>query len=137
MIGQRGKNSAVHCLQRRVGDHLVPPRHFDQNLFGIRFDHSQVQPPVKRRDQQCAVKIFECHAIVSGSAWLSRNSRIALLKTSLSSPTTMCPAPETSVNRSEEHTSELQSLMRISYAVFCLKKKKTQNKQYKHNIKLP
>src|SRR3546814_8729880 len=32
--------------------------------------------------------------------------------------------------RSEEHTSELQSLMRISYAVFCLKKKKTHNKQY-------
>src|SRR3546814_5318661 len=29
------------------------------------------------------------------------------------------------VERSEEHTSELQSLMRISYAVFCLKKKKT------------
>src|SRR3546814_1294846 len=29
--------------------------------------------------------------------------------------------------RSEEHTSELQSLMRISYAVFCLKKKKQQN----------
>src|SRR3546814_3455666 len=30
-------------------------------------------------------------------------------------------------NRSEEHTSELQSLMRISYAVFCLKKKKQKN----------
>src|SRR3546814_3366452 len=30
-------------------------------------------------------------------------------------------------DRSEEHTSELQSLMRISYAVFCLKKKHTQN----------
>src|SRR3546814_9551130 len=30
--------------------------------------------------------------------------------------------------RSEEHTSELQSLMRISYAVFCLKKKKTHTK---------
>src|SRR3546814_10174944 len=30
--------------------------------------------------------------------------------------------------RSEEHTSELQSLMRISYAVFCLKKKKHKNK---------
>src|SRR3546814_9584559 len=29
-------------------------------------------------------------------------------------------------DRSEEHTSELQSLMRISYAVFCLKKKNTQ-----------
>src|SRR3546814_5255624 len=34
--------------------------------------------------------------------------------------------------RSEEHTSELQSLMRISYAVFCLKKKK---KTYRHNTK--
>src|SRR3546814_4472612 len=33
--------------------------------------------------------------------------------------------------RSEEHTSELQSLMRISYAVFCLKKKKKQN-QYQN-----
>src|SRR3546814_9746928 len=32
--------------------------------------------------------------------------------------------------RSEEHTSELQSLMRISYAVFCLKKKKTQHITY-------
>src|SRR3546814_3055643 len=32
-----------------------------------------------------------------------------------------------SVKRSEEHTSELQSLMRISYAVFCLKKKKNPN----------
>src|SRR3546814_19160003 len=30
-------------------------------------------------------------------------------------------------SRSEEHTSELQSLMRISYAVFCLKKKKSKN----------
>src|SRR3546814_6466370 len=33
--------------------------------------------------------------------------------------------------RSEEHTSELQSLMRISYAVFCLKKKKKQQKANK------
>src|SRR3546814_6784466 len=33
------------------------------------------------------------------------------------------------VARSEEHTSELQSLMRISYAVFCLKKKNTTNTQ--------
>src|SRR3546814_4713816 len=35
--------------------------------------------------------------------------------------------------RSEEHTSELQSLMRISYAVFCLKKKK-KRKNNNHNI---
>src|SRR3546814_5276252 len=38
--------------------------------------------------------------------------------------------------RSEEHTSELQSLMRISYAVFCLKKKKISNDSTfnRHNI---
>src|SRR3546814_9263282 len=36
--------------------------------------------------------------------------------------------------RSEEHTSELQSLMRISYAVFCLKKNKTRNKNTKHPV---
>src|SRR3546814_3493408 len=35
-------------------------------------------------------------------------------------------APPAWAKRSEEHTSELQSLMRISYAVFCLKKKKTE-----------
>src|SRR3546814_1031703 len=34
-------------------------------------------------------------------------------------------------DRSEEHTSELQSLMRISYAVFCLKKKKQKRKKKK------
>src|SRR3546814_4868653 len=44
---------------------------------------------------------------------------------------------ESTVPRSEEHTSELQSLMRISYAVFCLKKKKNQiatNKSTKMSI---
>src|SRR3546814_3575991 len=44
------------------------------------------------------------------------------------------PDQEEDDARSEEHTSELQSLMRISYAVFCLKKKNTkiytQNRQY-------
>src|SRR3546814_6283642 len=42
-------------------------------------------------------------------------------------------------HRSEEHTSELQSLMRISYAVFCLKKKnhKTEEHTHKHQATLP
>src|SRR3546814_6579521 len=46
-------------------------------------------------------------------------------------PAPPAPPPQ----RSEEHTSELQSLMRISYAVFCLKKKTNiqQRKQYKIN----
>src|SRR3546814_3703802 len=45
-----------------------------------------------------------------------------------------CPGGKTAgmdERRSEEHTSELQSLMRISYAVFCLKKKTKQHKPRK------
>src|SRR3546814_1113782 len=42
-------------------------------------------------------------------------------------PGTRCGSLKT--ERSEEHTSELQSLMRISYAVFCLKKKRRENKR--------
>src|SRR3546814_1401662 len=46
--------------------------------------------------------------------------------------------PATCSRRSEEHTSELQSLMRISYAVFCLKKKKQQkyNQINRHYTKI-
>src|SRR3546814_5048777 len=44
------------------------------------------------------------------------------------------PAP--GAFRSEEHTSELQSLMRISYAVFCLKKKNTQTYYNENTIPL-
>src|SRR3546814_8470242 len=61
---------------------------------------------------------------------------VAMLNLSMSSRL------DSQANRSEEHTSELQSLLRISYAVFCLKKKKTtqptttnyyqQSTQYSH-----
>src|SRR3546814_7605944 len=64
------------------------------------------------------------YGITSGEAPLGR----ALTRADLADPTP----------RSEEHTSELQSLMRISYAVFCLKKKKStiKNLQTKtHNTK--
>src|SRR3546814_8675729 len=44
--------------------------------------------------------------------------------------------PRIHLLRSEEHTSELQSLMRISYAVFCLKKKKNHITIYHYDIKL-
>src|SRR3546814_7372203 len=42
------------------------------------------------------------------------------------------PGGNTRSTRSEEHTSELQSLMRISYAVFCVKKKNKQNTITRH-----
>src|SRR3546814_9942192 len=41
--------------------------------------------------------------------------------------------PKEPTGRSEEHTSELQSLMRISYAVFCLKKKNKPSNNHLHN----
>src|SRR3546814_2045639 len=71
-------------------------------------------------------------AMITGAMMLNGMRRIAANNGTVVS-TTMRPAmlprymlaigPQT--KRSEEHTSELQSLMRISYAVFCLKKKKT------------
>src|SRR3546814_10280742 len=56
---------------------------------------------------------------------LDRSSMgVALWEALLANPAT--PASLIDELRSEEHTSELQSLMRISYAVFCLQKKKIQ-----------
>src|SRR3546814_8868622 len=55
--------------------------------------------------------LYECQDCVCGSSQWPRRTR-----------------EKRALTRSEEHTSELQSLMRISYAVFCLKKK-TQHKQ--------
>src|SRR3546814_6060332 len=45
--------------------------------------------------------------------------------------------PFVAITRSEEHTSELQSLMRISYAVFCLKKKKPSIQNRHHSNEQP
>src|SRR3546814_2573160 len=49
----------------------------------------------------------------------------------------MAEVKEKLTKRSEEHTSELQSLMRISYAVFCLKKKNTHTATNPHTISRP
>src|SRR3546814_5443238 len=47
------------------------------------------------------------------------------------------PVKPSPARRSEEHTSELQSLMRISYAVFCLKQTHTSNTQLTHTQQTP
>src|SRR3546814_8617792 len=57
-----------------------------------------------------------------------RTSPMTLSASTARSATSLPAAPGFAV-RSEEHTSELQSLMRISYAVFCLKKKTTHKTQ--------
>src|SRR3546814_4171595 len=55
----------------------------------------------------------------------SENRKVETMKTKIAQAATFL--------RSEEHTSELQSLMRISYAVFCLKKKKKTTHTNKSN----
>src|SRR3546814_2047809 len=77
--------------------------------------------------------LFRSTILLRGSATRpSRRSSMPLLKegelaedhwTALAESADAAPLGDVIV-RSEEHTSELQSLMRISYAVFCLKKKK-------------
>src|SRR3546814_6990512 len=64
-------------------------------------------------------KVLELPAIVKALANCPRNPLYHIL-THRTGP----PCSNNGRYRSEEHTSELQSLMRISYAVFCLKKKK-------------
>src|SRR3546814_5841757 len=68
----------------------------------------------------------------ASSGWRSergckeRRKRLNRPRTSaIPRPRSGCASERQPRRRSEEHTSELQSLMRISYAVFCLKKKKT------------
>src|SRR3546814_3924826 len=63
-------------------------------------------------------------AVIMATGVLGKRVEMSLISSS----------PEPSGRRSEEHTSELQSLMRISYAVFCLKKKTNKKQQLKSNL---
>src|SRR3546814_5159574 len=85
--------------------------------------------------------LFRSHcALLMSSSTAGRAPRQSRAK-STSSGSNCRPRSAASARRSEEHTSELQSLMRISYAVFCLKKKKQilheteHRKQYAHKDK--
>src|SRR3546814_4172622 len=87
--------------------------------------------PSSRRPRQIAGDMRPV-SITARSIGPYRSSIMAIASGELStfSDTTFRPLSSTmqtcvdSIDRSEEHTSELQSLMRNSYAVFCLKKKK-------------
>src|SRR3546814_9226644 len=92
-----------------------------------------------RRGQLRAADRIQQATVASSATDASQRARpcSAAISSSTVAPTTVAPccrasaSAAKSVPRSEEHTSELQSLMRISYAVFCLKKKKTKQ----HNEK--
>src|SRR3546814_8495981 len=82
----------------------------------------------------CSSDLRKSSACTAGDTTIStcfpKPSPAARRRSSATSSVNDCWAcPE----RSEEHTSELQSLMRISYAVFCLKKKKKKRKNTKNS----
>src|SRR3546814_1179710 len=79
--------------------------------------------PGRRRHAGC---VYQKHFIVLVSFRLAVERRFILNGddfSDLARHLLDCSCWQSQVGRSEEHTSELQSLMRISYAVFCLKKK--------------
>src|SRR3546814_6760789 len=81
----------------------------------------------------------QCHRLGMGAGWYDRS--FAFRRDRAAPPWLVGAAFATqqvdsiaAQSRSEEHTSELQSLMRISYAVFCLKKKNNQTSKYNTHI---
>src|SRR3546814_3114232 len=105
--------SLVHNLRARPRPGLKQPARLSEpNAIGH---------PVSYMERGCS---SWGHAAKSSANPLSRPQRAL--------PTSPVPKP---TNRSEEHTSELQSLMRISYAVFCLKKKKNNSTRHYYTHK--
>src|SRR3546814_4471494 len=91
-----------------------------------RRQHTRQQEIIRDTEQNSACASAELHAGMS----MGRNE-YGIARQKLGLPTVKLRLAAAAmdenilpVGRSEEHTSELQSLMRISYAVFCLKKKK-------------
>src|SRR3546814_6695696 len=77
-----------------------------------------LQDLARARDRQCIDEIDAARTFVAGDQFLGVDPYLLGRR---------CGSRlqhDHRVNRSEEHTSDLQSLMRITYAVFCLKKKK-------------
>src|SRR3546814_7658020 len=92
-------------------------------LFRSSVSRPQNQGAVDKFDAEASSReqAGECHVARHPPAYRFRTTTLHQL-----SRVDNLPARNIAI-RSEEHTSELQSLMRISYAVFCLKKKKISN----------
>src|SRR3546814_1753640 len=93
----------------------------------LRFNSSAAAAPARRHAATCSFSLRErrCQGAIPAA-----NTMIP--PASASAVTTLIGSNWTDGStRSEEHTSELQSLMRISYAVFCLKKKNKHIHEYR------
>src|SRR3546814_8811745 len=117
-----GGDPAVMVAATGVGLAL-DQRRMRAALVQIRGDHTHHGAAARRSGFEC----HQCHGIlpqalaITSIVWPSAKRTYAL-RQSLRRPSRK--RKDLTFPRSEEHTSELQSLMRNSYAVFCLKKKK-------------
>src|SRR3546814_1529192 len=89
-----------------------------------------------RREGSAAIsRAYVASAVSSGNRSPCAQASSCISSLLVATSVRLAPPHFENVNqRSEEHTSELQSLMRISYAVFCLKKNKTHNTHHSHMI---
>src|SRR3546814_8729064 len=101
---------SMHGIDAELGDDRQEHRRQDQDQRSPLHEHARDQEQGRDQHQHAG------RALREGEEGLSHLLRHALEG--------QHPAEGGGGGRSEEHTSELQSLMRISYAVFCLKKKK-------------
>src|SRR3546814_6067448 len=98
-----------------------PPRstRTDNSFPTRRYSDLDIVHPVARKDQRVDVRAAVYHVVAR-----AREDRV-VARAAMHVIVAAAAIQQVVAGRSEEHTSELQSLMRISYAVFCLKKKKT------------
>src|SRR3546814_1406413 len=88
--------------------------------------------------RKCASSTCTTHASTALSSRRRRRTAMSRPMVAWTRASVFCEYSKGRSTRSEEHTSELQSLMRISYAVFCLKqKKKTRHKKIRYNVAQP
>src|SRR3546814_3784585 len=114
---------------------------FDREIFISDFGRDLTKPSTKgngRKILSALIGLADHHGIVVETSYMTEEMKLGAYYRSFGFrddyylPVEILedgkPEPITNLRRrSEEHTSELQSLMRISYAVFCLKKKKQTN----------
>src|SRR3546814_374626 len=116
-----GRRDAIHTVKHAGGVAPFPKREESEyDTFGVGHSSTSISAALgmaianaRAGNERRVVAVIGDGAMTAGMAFEALNHAGG-----------MEPEPNILVVRSEEHTSELQSLMRISYAVFCLKKKK-------------
>src|SRR3546814_9464960 len=110
----------------------VPHNHEGRPHKGLSHDGIPVNGSQCVHHAQCVFPAILPGAPILPYLFGSSEFRVADILGGSENPLPQSPPPKR-LGKSEEHTSELQSLMRISYAVFCLQKKTYTNIQHTHH----